>query len=99
MNVESLPGRPDFVFWDLEIVVFIHGCFWHGCRKCGGRPSKSRRAFWSEKVRRNKLRDKKVASTLRSSGWRVITFWECKLKSAPLCRDALRRLFSSFGAV
>ena len=29
-NVKGLPGTPDIVLRKYGIVIFIHGCFWHG---------------------------------------------------------------------
>lgn len=94
MNVATLKGRPDFVFWEPRIAVFINGCFWHGCTKCGGRPSKSRRNFWGEKVRRNRIRDRRVIAALHGAGWRVITLWECDLKNEHRRTEILQSLFS-----
>jgi DNA mismatch endonuclease, patch repair protein len=94
MNVKSLDGRPDFVFWKSRLAVFINGCFWHGCNKCGGRPSKTRRKFWTDKIRRNRIRDRSVSTALRRTGWHVLTFWECELKNRPTRIQALKLLFS-----
>jgi DNA mismatch endonuclease Vsr len=30
-----LPGSPDFAFPRVRLCVFVHGCFWHGCPRCG----------------------------------------------------------------
>ncbi|WP_442956926.1 hypothetical protein [Porphyrobacter sp. HT-58-2] len=27
---KDLPGSPDLVFVSQKVVVFVHGCFWHG---------------------------------------------------------------------
>jgi DNA mismatch endonuclease (patch repair protein) len=29
---QKLFGKPDFVFRKQRVVVFVDGCFWHGCR-------------------------------------------------------------------
>ena len=29
-NVKELPGTPDIVLRKYAVVVFVHGCFWHG---------------------------------------------------------------------
>jgi DNA mismatch endonuclease, patch repair protein len=75
MNDRTLFGVPDFVFHKAGVAVFIDGCFWHQCPSCG-RPPKSNLGYWSEKLRRNKKRDKLVTATLRRSGWLVMRFWE-----------------------
>lgn len=82
LNVKDLPGKPDLVFPKHRAVVFVHGCFWHGhdCKR-GARVPKSNTAYWLEKIARNKIRDKKSAAELKKLGWRVITVWECEIKS------------------
>ncbi|MEO1243500.1 MAG: very short patch repair endonuclease [Pseudomonadota bacterium] len=82
LNVKNLPGKPDLVFPKHRAVIFVHGCFWHGhdCKR-GARVPKSNTAYWLEKITRNKIRDKKSAAELKKLGWRVITVWECEIKS------------------
>lgn len=75
---QKLPGRPDFVFRQQHVCVFVDGCFWHGCPRCYRRPS-SNRKYWDEKVKRNRVRDRKVRRHLRQNGWRVLSIWECDL--------------------
>lgn len=68
-------GRPDFMFRKERLVVFVDGCFWHGCPKHGIAP-KNNGVFWSEKLGGNKTRDRLVNRTLRKAGWRVVRIWE-----------------------
>lgn len=42
---------------------------------------KSNTSYWTAKVRRNVERDAENITKLKSKGWRVITIWECELKS------------------
>ncbi len=91
LNVKDLPGKPDLVFPKHKAVIFVHGCFWHGhnCKR-GARVPKSNTDYWREKISRNKARDRKNAAALKKLGWRVITVWECELKSLdpatiPIC--------------
>ena len=80
-NVKGLPGTPDIVLRKYGIVIFIHGCFWHGHEKCKYfRPSKTNIDFWQKKIERNKERDKKEQCQLAAMGWHCITIWECQLK-------------------
>jgi DNA mismatch endonuclease (patch repair protein) len=72
---QKLPGSPDFVFGKQRLVVFVDGCFWHGCPKHATFPA-TRRAFWLKKFATNKTRDRRVARSLRSEGWRVVRIWE-----------------------
>ena len=77
----SLPGKPDFVFPKGHLCVFVDGCFWHGCPMCYRQP-KSKKSFWRKKIVVNQARDKAVTRELRRQEWRVVRFWECKLKYA-----------------
>lgn len=70
--------RPDFVFRRERLVVFVHGCFWHGCAEHCRRP-KSNRKFWGAKITRNIERDAVVTKALRKTGWRVLSLWEHEL--------------------
>lgn len=54
-----LPGKPDFAFPSQKVLVFIDGCFWHGCPKCYRLPEDNR-DYWIEKLNRNRRRDRKV---------------------------------------
>ncbi len=71
--------RPDFVFPRAGLVVFVHGCFWHGCPRHGTTPS-TRRSFWVPKLAANKARDRRVERSLRKRGWRVVRIWEHSLR-------------------
>lgn len=75
---ESLPGTPDFVLSGRRVVLFVHGCFWHGHRCRGRRLPRVRRAFWRLKLRRNEARDRRVTRALRRAGWAVVVAWECE---------------------
>jgi DNA mismatch endonuclease (patch repair protein) len=74
----ALPGKPDFVFRNGKVVVFVDGCFWHGCPRHGRTP-KTRVAFWKAKLARNVQRDRLVSRSLHESGWTVLRIWECAL--------------------
>ena len=82
-NMVSLPGKPDFVLSDRQIVIFVYGCFWHRHAKCR-RASMPRThvRFWQEKFALNQRRDRRVARQLRMTGWKVLTIWECRLAHA-----------------
>jgi DNA mismatch endonuclease (patch repair protein) len=94
VNVRSLPGSPDIVFPSRKKVIFVHGCFWHGHGCRWGRPPKSRRIFWMEKRRRNRLRDRRNLAVLRRLGLRAIEIWQCELRSPEI---ALRRAVRFLG--
>jgi DNA mismatch endonuclease, patch repair protein len=75
----ALPGRPDLLLPGRNTVVFVHGCFWHGCRAHYHAPG-TRAAFWRHKLRENMARDRRVRRILRVRGWKVAVVWECKLE-------------------
>ncbi len=74
----KLPGSPDFVWWRERVVLFVDGCFWHGCPRHGETP-RSRVAYWTAKLARNAKRDRAVSRALRGMGWVVVRVWECAL--------------------
>ena len=87
-------GTPDFYFPKEGVAVFIDGCFWHGCKRCGHIP-RTRSAFWRTKFQRNKLRSRLVRTKLKRSGIRAVRFWEHELKNgadkaARKLQDSLR---------
>jgi DNA mismatch endonuclease, patch repair protein len=73
--------RPDFVWRRERVALFVDGCFWHGCRWHGTKPA-SNKAFWREKLAKNRARDRLVTRTLRKAGWRVVRVWEHTLPRA-----------------
>lgn len=80
MNAKDLIGKPDFVFDKKKVVVFVDGCFWHGC-KCK-RLSKTHKSFWKDKIETNIARDKRVSRILRNQGWKVVRIKEHELKAS-----------------
>ncbi|MDO8296940.1 MAG: DNA mismatch endonuclease Vsr [Caulobacter sp.] len=81
LHRKDLPGKPDIVMAGRRLVIFVHGCFWHGhdCAR-GARVPKANRDYWLAKVGRNRERDIASRAALEASGWRVETVWECELK-------------------
>src|SRR4051812_44966339 len=55
LHVAELPGKPDFYFPKQQLAVFVDGCFWHGCARCGHIP-KTNSSFWGAKIERNRER-------------------------------------------
>jgi DNA mismatch endonuclease (patch repair protein) len=74
--------RPDFVFRQVRLALFVDGCFWHGCPRHATWPA-HRAAWWRRKIEGNKKRDRLVNRTLRRAGWRVIRIWDCALAKHP----------------
>ncbi|TDA69517.1 very short patch repair endonuclease [Sulfuricurvum sp. IAE1] len=77
---QPLFGRPDFVFRQQRLVVFVDGCFWHCCPQHQTWPKNNAR-FWRDKLQSNRARDREVNRVLRSKGWRVLRIWEHELKA------------------
>ncbi len=94
---QNLIGKPDFVFQRERLIVFVDGCFWHGCRRCYRRPA-SHRGYWDAKVLRNRERDNNVGLTLRKSGWLVLRIWEHDLKRKNQTR-CIARIQRALGVV
>ncbi len=81
LHVSDLPGRPDVVMARHRTVVFVHGCFWHQHPGCAEATKPGTRVeYWTEKFRRNRIRDRRVERSLRSQGWRVVTLWDCETR-------------------
>jgi DNA mismatch endonuclease (patch repair protein) len=75
-------AKPDLVFPNDKVAVFVDGCFWHGCPRCYVRP-KTRVSYWSSKIANNMRRDSRQRRALRRSGWHVVRVWECQLEQNP----------------
>ena len=75
MTHSKLPGKPDVYFSKARIAIFLDGCFWHGCGRCGHVP-KTNSLFWATKIGRNQTRDRKNSQLLRKEGIHVIRAWE-----------------------
>jgi DNA mismatch endonuclease (patch repair protein) len=91
----GIVGNPDFFFHDFRIAIFVDGCFWHGCPKCGHIPNVNR-PFWAEKIKRNQERDREKTHQLEASGIHVLRFWEHELEGdlqacVDVIRDTLRK--------
>jgi DNA mismatch endonuclease (patch repair protein) len=95
LNLRTLPGSPDLVFPRRRLVVFVHGCFWHGHDCRAGRPPATRRDYWLPKLEQNRVRDVRKIDELRALGWRVEVVWECELETPEGPAEACRRLLGA----
>jgi DNA mismatch endonuclease (patch repair protein) len=90
-NDRRLKGCPDIVFGYAKLVLFVDGCFWHGCPTCGHLPN-ANGSFWRAKIEGNRDRDMRVTRSLRGRGYQVIRFWEHQLRmDLPQCVGLIRR--------
>ncbi len=78
---QPLLGKPDFTFRSERVVVFVDGCFWHGCPKCYKRPGTNQK-FWDAKIFNNRKRDRLVSRELRRDNWTVVRIWQHQLVSS-----------------
>jgi DNA mismatch endonuclease (patch repair protein) len=88
-----LPGTPDFALQAHKVAIFVDGCFWHGCRRCGKSITPStNRGYWLAKIKSNRNRDRRADRNLRHDGWRVVRIWEHDLKKKPeICMSRIKR--------
>jgi len=62
----SLPEsrrRADLAFVSARVIVFVDGCFWHGCPKHATWP-KANAAWWRAKIETNARRDRETNAAL-----------------------------------
>ncbi|MFN1215639.1 very short patch repair endonuclease [Chryseobacterium kwangjuense] len=82
LHDKKLPGKPDLVFPKYKIVIFVHGCFWHGHEGCKYFViPKTKTEWWLNKINSNKEKDMESVQKLKNEGWKVYIVWECDLKS------------------
>lgn len=75
----DLPGRPDFVFRDVQVAVFVDGDFWHGWRFPQWKDKLSEK--WEAKIEATRKRDARNHRRLRRMGWVVVRVWEHQIKN------------------
>ncbi len=80
LHSRELPGKPDIVLTSRRVVIFVHGCFWHG-HDCRRKPrAKSNTRFWDDKIQYNRKRDEGFRKLLLDEGWRILVIWECAIR-------------------
>lgn len=96
VHARNLPGKPDLVFSGRRALLFVHGCFWHGCPRCvnGTRKVKSNVRYWSAKIEGNRARDARHVAALKEAGWSVFIIWECDVPNAARLARLARRIKS-----
>lgn len=73
--VPGLRRIGDLVFTRARAVVFLDGCFWHGCPD-HHTAAKTNAGYWADKVEQNRLRDRETDRLLADAGWAVLRVWE-----------------------
>lgn len=79
----KLPGRPDILFINKKVAVFVDGCFWHCCPSHFTMP-KTNTEFWRKKLAGNRRRDRAVSVKLHRLGFKVIRIWEHEIRKSPI---------------
>ena len=96
LHHKDLPGKPDLVLPKYNLVIFVHGCFWHqhqGCHYAYTPASNSEK--WKEKLEGNRQRGLIQQQQLLEMGWRVLVIWECGLRHNSLMIDEITQIITS----
>lgn len=75
----KLLGKPDIVFVNKKVAVFIDGDFWHGY-KFTAQKQRLPKKYWIKKIENNIARDRKINRELKKIGWKVVRIWEHEIK-------------------
>lgn len=97
-NVDRLPGKPDVVFPERRIAIFVDGCFWHGCPICERKLPETNRSYWERKISGNVERDKRNMQALVDDGWQVIRIWGHEMRDATAKHRAGLRIRTALAA-
>jgi len=94
----DLPGNPDITLPKHRKIIFVHGCFWHGHKRCtrAARPT-TNIAFWRKKLDLNIERDKRNIRQLRKDGWRVFVVWQCQTRKPETLKRTLYKFLNEEG--
>ena len=96
LHVKGMPGSPDIVLKRLKVVIFVHGCFWHGHENCKFFViPKTRTDWWLSKIEANKSRDLQNIQRLKAAGWKTFEIFECYLRKSKVNQtltELLRKL-------
>ena len=83
-HARDLPGRPDVLFREARVAVFVDGDFWHGWRFPVWKDKLSEK--WAAKIDATRLRDARNFRKLRRAGWQVVRIWEHQInRDLPAC--------------
>lgn len=82
INVTDIKGKPDIVFRNYKLCIFLDSNFWHGWQYPRWKHI-LKTNYWINKIENNRKRDRKVTAYLRKKGWTVFRLWEHDLKRNP----------------
>lgn len=89
VTVGSRRVTPDIVFQRARIMVFIDGCYWHGCPDHCRMPQ-TNSDYWERKIGGNVERDRRDNTVFSEDGWTVVRYWEHD--DLPIAAARLREL-------
>jgi len=93
LHAKNLPGKPDIVLPKYKTIIFINGCFWHGHENCKYYViPKTRTEWWLDKINHTKQRESENFLQLSESGWKIVTIFECQLKTDKLNNTLIKLL-------
>ena len=95
---ERLIRKPDMLFPLKRIAIFVDGCFWHGCHRCGKYSGLSGE-FWINKIYANRERDRRITAELESVGWIVVRVPEHDIRTKSALARTIDRLVPLIQAV
>lgn len=71
----------DLAFPSAQVVVFVDGCFWHGCpRHARWSPAGPNAEQWKQKFARNRNRDAAANIIAEQQGLYPVRVWECEIR-------------------
>lgn len=96
LHKSDLPGKPDLVLVRHGKIINVHGCFFHmhTCRYGRVMPA-TNIDFWMRKRLGNVERDRRTHGSLKKSGWKVLTIWECETKNVRALTKKIEKFLSS----
>ena len=80
IHKKDLPGKPDIVLPRHHKIILVQGCFWHGHTCALASKPKTNKIYWQEKIRSNRLRDRRIKRELNKQGWSILELWECEVR-------------------
>lgn len=96
-NASDVVGKPDIVFPNERLAVFVDGCFWHGCPQCQRPLPQANREYWQSKIERNIQRAAVANQQLAAAGWIVIRIWEHELRDRAAWEAVKERIRQALG--
>ena len=71
--------KPDFYTKEKNLIINIHGCYWHNHGCVHSRIPEKNTNYWLSVFEKNKARDYENTKKLKALGYKIINIWECVL--------------------